>query len=99
MMRFWPATRQHFRYIQVCLLAAVILWLAFAHVWLLEAIAIAAGMWVILFFVYQGSTYTIELHRRANRSEIRQFYIFMGLFYLFLLWLVIALKFDRLHPR
>jgi hypothetical protein len=99
LMKFWPAKRQHFRYIQISVLAAVILWLAFAHLWLLEAIAIAAVMWVILIFVHQGSTYFKEIHRHANPSEIRQFYIFMGLFYLFLLWLVIALKFDRLHPR
>lgn len=48
------------------------------------------GFWVLPFK---------EIHRRASRSEIGQFYIFLGLFYLFILWLVIALKFDRLHPR
>jgi hypothetical protein len=100
MMKLWPVARRQFLYIQVCLLAAVILWLTFAHLWLLKAVAMAAGMWFLLVFVYyHGSTYFKEIHKRANPNEIRQFYIFLALFYLFILWLVIALKFDRLHPR
>lgn len=99
-MKFWPVERRQFLYIPVCLLAAVILWLAVTHLWLLEAVAISGVMWVLLVFVYyHGSRYFKEIHKRANPAEIREFYVFLAVFYLFILWLVIALKFDRLRPR
>lgn len=59
-MKFWPFERRRFLYIQVCVLAAVILWLAFAHLWLLKAVAIAAVMWVLLVFGYYPSRKFID---------------------------------------